>query len=252
MRDAHSIDAFAIQYLSPVTNRAIPVQARQVTGRHTPNTRRCTRRLVQARYLIAQGSKSPMFQLTLRTAHHLRGIIVTLLIVGHGATAHAQPKGGDVFREYRWTNTGGDAGGSLRVGGRVGYDGNPVTLPQKFDLKDAIRAEVVIEKLLCHAGTRGLESPSTANPGLQCRKAVRSPNLNWTTNIIPIRRYPYRWGSCTTVSKISSVYESMTSTHGIGHNTSSMASISVSTTIPHRNHIRLVNSFHRNPTARSA
>jgi hypothetical protein len=79
------------------------------------------------------------------------------------ATLFAQPQPGDVYREYRWTNAGGDAGGALRVGGRVGYGGGPVTLPHDLDLEQATRAEVVIEKLLCHDGTRGLAMSVNSN-----------------------------------------------------------------------------------------
>jgi hypothetical protein len=68
----------------------------------------------------------------------------------------SQPIPGDVFREYMWTKEGGDAGGSLRVGGRVGYDGGFIALEHDFDLEHATKAEVVIEKILCHDDTTGL------------------------------------------------------------------------------------------------
>jgi hypothetical protein len=73
---------------------------------------------------------------------------------GHPTTL--RPKPGDLFREYTWTHTAGDAGGSLRVGGRLDYGGNPIPWPHAIDLEHAIRAEVIVEKLLCHEGTRGL------------------------------------------------------------------------------------------------
>ena len=79
----------------------------------------------------------------------------------------AEPIPGDVFREYMWFNEKGDAGQSLRVGGKHGqehpdrgwahdYINAPVTLKHNFDLEHAIKAEVVIEKVLCHDGTTGL------------------------------------------------------------------------------------------------
>ena len=80
----------------------------------------------------------------------------------------AQPGPGDVYREYLWWKRSGDAGGALRVGGREGttdwgttvVDGYWETsnIDPKFDidLEHAIRAEVVIEKILCHDGTTGL------------------------------------------------------------------------------------------------
>ena len=79
----------------------------------------------------------------------------------------AQPDSGDVFREYRWFHERGDAGQAIRVGGRKGtfhpdrgaahgYINAPMTWPGDLDLKGAIKAEVVAEKILCHDGTTGL------------------------------------------------------------------------------------------------
>jgi len=74
---------------------------------------------------------------------------------------------GDLFREYCWYNEKGDAGQALRVGGKHGqfhpdrgsthgYINAPIELQHELDLQNAIKAEVVIEKILCHDGTRGL------------------------------------------------------------------------------------------------
>ncbi|MBN1293111.1 MAG: T9SS type A sorting domain-containing protein [Candidatus Latescibacteria bacterium] len=76
-----------------------------------------------------------------------------LLFINHGI---AQPNPGDVFREYYWYNKNGDAGQALRVGGQVGYGGRNITLFHDFDLENAIKAEVIIEKIQCHDGTLGL------------------------------------------------------------------------------------------------
>lgn len=73
------------------------------------------------------------------------------------------PAPGDVFREYLWWHESGDAGGALRVGGQikvVGAEGciTPVVTPGwDVDLRHAIRAELELEKILCHDGTQGLE-----------------------------------------------------------------------------------------------
>ena len=64
---------------------------------------------------------------------------------------------GALYREYRWSIPNGDAGGSLRVGGKLDYGGKPIEFAYDADLDDAIRAELVIEKLLCHDNTQGLE-----------------------------------------------------------------------------------------------
>ena len=91
----------------------------------------------------------------------------------------AQPKPGDVFREYLWTKTDGDAGGALRVGGRLGYGGGPVALTQDLDLTDATRAEVVIEKLLCHDGTRGLAISINDKAWIDVPEAPGIPKPPW-------------------------------------------------------------------------
>lgn len=78
----------------------------------------------------------------------------------------AQPEPGDLFKEYTWFNEWGDCNGALRVGGQLdyklagmvqNYNGDGVILPPfDLDLKQAIRAELVVEKMLCHEGTEGL------------------------------------------------------------------------------------------------
>ncbi len=79
----------------------------------------------------------------------------------------AQPAPGDVFREYRWFHEKGDAGHAIRVGGKQGVDypdrgaahghiNAPFTWPFDVDLEEAIKAEIVIEKIMCHEGTTGL------------------------------------------------------------------------------------------------
>ena len=53
---------------------------------------------------------------------------------------YAQPEPGDVFREYRWSNIHGDAGGALRVGGK-----NGMVYPERGSAFNYINAAVVIE-----------------------------------------------------------------------------------------------------------
>jgi hypothetical protein len=82
-------------------------------------------------------------------------LLVLAITVMSNLSAFSQPVPGDIFREYMWYKEGGDAGGSLRVGGRVGYEGS-IALEHDFDLENATKAEVVVEKILCHDGTTGL------------------------------------------------------------------------------------------------
>lgn len=94
---------------------------------------------------------------------------------------NAQPAPGDIFREYTWATPENANEKFLRVCGdgfyfdatRKGEELFPegfikdgwFTLPQSIDLTDAVRAEVLIERMLCHDGTTGL--------------AVKFNNGNW-------------------------------------------------------------------------
>ncbi|MEL6924497.1 MAG: hypothetical protein AAFO94_10660 [Bacteroidota bacterium] len=77
---------------------------------------------------------------------------------------------GDLFREYHWTlpDASKDAG-FLRLGGKLDYRSNAENLPtalhdngkiplgHEVDLAKAVKAELIIEKVLSHEGTTGLE-----------------------------------------------------------------------------------------------
>lgn len=89
-----------------------------------------------------------------------------VLLVIKPVSLRAEPEPGDLFREYRYTNTYGDAGGSIRVGGKrgesypdrgsdFGYINAWIEFPHQLDLEHAERAEIVVEKILSHNGTRG-------------------------------------------------------------------------------------------------
>lgn len=102
------------------------------------------------------------FTLRLRNA-----LLATYLFMNFATAALAEPKPGDLFREYTYTNTYGDAGGSIRVGGKQGvsypdrgsdfdYINAWISFPHELDLDEATRAEVLVEKILSHNGTQGL------------------------------------------------------------------------------------------------
>ena len=82
-------------------------------------------------------------------------VVILAGVLIPAANVFSQPVPGDIFREYMWYKEDGDAGGSLRVGGRVGYEGS-IALEHDFELEHATRAEVIVEKVLCHDGTTGL------------------------------------------------------------------------------------------------
>jgi len=103
----------------------------------------------------------------------------------------SEPVPGDVFREYMWYNKDGDAGEALRVGGKLGYKGR-VTLEHDLDLEHAIKAAVVIEKILCHDGTKGLAIQINDNDWLEIPEAPRIPYPQWEYqhHIYPIVHVP--------------------------------------------------------------
>ncbi len=103
----------------------------------------------------------------------------------------SQPKPGDVFREYVWYKESGDAGGSLRVGGRVGYEGS-ITLDHDFDLEHATKAEVIVEKILCHDGTTGLAIQINGGDWIAIPEApaIASPQCDYQHHFYPTVHIP--------------------------------------------------------------
>ncbi len=83
--------------------------------------------------------------------NYLLIITAVLLFSAGGETVSGEPLPGDVFKEYirHWKHEGD----RLRVGGELDYGGYPIPLPGSIDLEDAVKAEVEIQKLLCHAFT---------------------------------------------------------------------------------------------------
>ncbi len=92
--------------------------------------------------------------------------ITFLFLTSIASAISAQPVPGDIFKEYAWFNESGDCNGALRVGGQLdyqlienvdSYQGNGLINPPFIvNLKQAVRAELVIEKMLCHGETEGL------------------------------------------------------------------------------------------------
>jgi hypothetical protein len=98
--------------------------------------------------------------------HTMKKKFFILQLMASGLILSAQPVPGDLFKEYAWFNASGDCNGALRVGGRLDYQiienvddyqGNGlINPPFNVELEHAIRAELVIEKMLCHGDTEGL------------------------------------------------------------------------------------------------
>jgi hypothetical protein len=131
--------------------------------------------------------------------HLLQIALACLYLTG---AAMASPVPGDVFAEYTWYHETGDAGQTLRVGGKQGqyhpdrgsahgYVNAPVELPHEFDLQFALRAEVVIEKILCHDGTRGLAIRVNDHDWIDVPECANIPEPQWsyqhhTYPVVPI------------------------------------------------------------------
>ncbi len=111
--------------------------------------------------------------------------IITLQLLLLGLMLLAQPVPGDLFKEYPWYNEGGDCNGALRVGGRLDYqltkkaihylgDGQ-IGTQFDVDLTQAVKAELVIEKMLCHGETEGLRVSINGNEPLHLPEAAHIP-----------------------------------------------------------------------------
>ena len=128
--------------------------------------------------------------------------LIVTLVFSSVAPVLASPVPGDVFREYCWYSVAGDAGQALRVGGKQGqyhpdrgsahgYVNAPIELPDEFDLQFAIKAEVVIEKILCHDGTRGLAIRVNDHDWIEVPECENIPAPQWdyqhhTYPVVPV------------------------------------------------------------------
>lgn len=120
-----------------------------------------------------------------------RYLILSLAVnIWFAPAALSSPVPGDVFREYCWYNEKGDAGQALRVGGKQGqfhpdrgsahgYINAPIELQHEFDLENTIKAKVVIEKILCHDGTRGLAIRFNNHEWIAVPECENIPEPQW-------------------------------------------------------------------------
>jgi len=123
--------------------------------------------------------------------------------------AFAQPAPGDLYKEYKWFNESGDCRGALRVGGNLdyklsgsvdNYQGNGMILPPfDIDLEKSIRAELVIEKMLCHGGTEGLRVSINGNAPvpIPAPEEIPSPQSAYAyhfNSVVPIEMEDLRQG----------------------------------------------------------
>lgn len=114
----------------------------------------------------------------------IKNLTLLLTLTASLHTVLAQPAPGDLFKEYFWFNEWGDCNGALRVGGKLDYKKKGMVVnyqaegliqpPFQVDLDRAIRAELVLEKMLCHEGTKGLR---VSINGKKYIKVPESPHI---------------------------------------------------------------------------
>ena len=133
-------------------------------------------------------------------------ITTSLLLIFISTYLSGQPQPGDVFREYIWLpDLAVEEGGKfLRVGGRLDYKTNPDHFPterhedghvlfgQYLKLKQAIRAELVVEKLGSHDDTRNLRVSINRNPSIKMPNArgIPVPESDYMHHNYPVADIP--------------------------------------------------------------
>jgi len=127
----------------------------------------------------------------------MKGIKFLFIVLGMASLQgmpclYAQPKSGDLFKEYTWTTQDIDGPEKhFRVGGKIGYrntldkfneqikkDGW-IKFPYILDLKKATRAEIQIEKNLCHEDTKGLAISLNENGWITFPESDSIPEPQW-------------------------------------------------------------------------
>jgi hypothetical protein len=135
----------------------------------------------------------------------MKYIALFLLIIINGIVM-AQPEPGDVFREYIWlpTMVKAEGGKFLRVGGRLDYKTNQdhfpadrqkegyIPLNQFLELKNAVKAEMIIEKLGSHDDTKNLRVSINRHPSIifPPSKGIPEPESAYMHHNYPIVNIP--------------------------------------------------------------
>lgn len=131
-------------------------------------------------------------------------IILGFILTGH-LICFSQPSPGDVFKEYTWCMPSIEGNEQfLRVGGKIDYrmnipkfpeghfkDGN-ILIDHDVSLKKACKAEIVIEKMLCHDYTRGLAIQINKNTPLIIpeSKNIPGPQYSYMHHFYPVAGIP--------------------------------------------------------------
>ena len=134
---------------------------------------------------------------------------INLVLMAMGLSCfitQAQPKPGDLFREYTWIPqmVKSEKGRFLRVGGKLDYQINQDHFPPErhqagyipfemyFDLTDAIKAELVLEKVGSHEDTKNLRVSINGNPFLKVPESagIPKPEADYMHHTYPVTRIP--------------------------------------------------------------
>lgn len=136
----------------------------------------------------------------------MRLILFFLLTILPSLCVIAQPKPGDVFREYIWIPdmVQSEGGKFLRVGGKLDYKINfdhlpedrqingYIPLPQYLDLDKAVKAEMQIEKVGSHEDTKNLRVSINKHPSIvfPAAKGIPEPDADYMHHTYPIAPIP--------------------------------------------------------------
>jgi hypothetical protein len=136
---------------------------------------------------------------------------LTAFVIFIHIKSFAQPKPLDIFKEYSWTTPAPTKPGQepyLRVNGDGYYEDQTrkgqslfpdgyindgwIILPQNVDLKDAVKAEIVVEKMLCHDGSTGLAVKFNEGKFLEFPEAagIPEPQAEYLHHFYPIKEIP--------------------------------------------------------------
>lgn len=130
-------------------------------------------------------------------------IIICFLFAG--IQLFAQPGPGDVFREYVWLpEMVAEQGKFLRVGGRFDYktyeghfpadehQNGYILLLEDVDLEDAVKAEMVVEKLGSHEDTENLRVSLNGYPSVvfSAAKGIPEPESDYMYHHYPVVQVP--------------------------------------------------------------
>lgn len=122
---------------------------------------------------------------------------------------NGQPSSGDVFREYSWRMPEIEGNEHfLRVGGKFDYrlqnpkfpensfkENGQIFIPHDVILKNVLKAEIMIEKMLCHDYTKGLQLSLNGNPPLIVPEAenIPEPQYAYMHHIYPLVEIPLEY-----------------------------------------------------------